>query len=194
MTDHATDSRESITIERIYRARVEVVWELWTTKDGIESWWGPEGFQVVVQQIDLRPGGQLRYAMTAIAPEQAEYMTKAGMPLTTELSITYTHVETLSRLGYINHVDFVPDHGPYDVGTLVELLPDGDLVRMVLTIDAMHSDEWTRRATMGWESELGKLEQVLAQRPGRPPRLRLMGLRGRADTPSERPASGWAQS
>jgi hypothetical protein len=37
--------------------------------------------------------------------------------------------------------------------------PDG--VRMVLTFDAMHADEWTARATMGWESELGKLGVAL---------------------------------
>jgi hypothetical protein len=27
----------------------------------------------------------------------------------------------------------------------------------------MHDDEWTRRATMGWESELGKLAKVLGE-------------------------------
>jgi hypothetical protein len=28
----------------------------------------------------------------------------------------------------------------------------------------MHSDEWTARATMGWEGELGKLAAVLDAR------------------------------
>jgi len=35
---------------------------------------------------------------------------------------------------------------------------------MVLTFDAMHNDEWTKLATMGWESELGKLAAVLEAR------------------------------
>jgi hypothetical protein len=35
---------------------------------------------------------------------------------------------------------------------------------MVLTFDAMHSDEGTERAVMGWESELGKLAAVLDHR------------------------------
>jgi len=34
-------------------------------------------------------------------------------------------------------------------------------LRMLLTIDAMHTDEWTQRALMGWESELGKLAKVI---------------------------------
>ncbi len=50
---------------------------------------------------------------------------------------------------------------PYAVTTVVELHPEASAVRMTLTFDAMHDDEWTQRATMGWESELGKLEQRL---------------------------------
>jgi hypothetical protein len=37
---------------------------------------------------------------------------------------------------------------------------------MVLTFDAMHDEEWTRRATMGWESELSKLEALFGARIG----------------------------
>jgi uncharacterized protein YndB with AHSA1/START domain len=44
-----------MTIERTYEARIEDVWALWTTADGIESWWGPEGFTVTVRSSDLRP-------------------------------------------------------------------------------------------------------------------------------------------
>jgi hypothetical protein len=31
-------------LERTYRVPIEDLWELWTTKAGFESWWGPEGF------------------------------------------------------------------------------------------------------------------------------------------------------
>ena len=30
-------------IERTYRASVDELWDLWTTKEGFESWWPPEG-------------------------------------------------------------------------------------------------------------------------------------------------------
>jgi uncharacterized protein YndB with AHSA1/START domain len=45
----AVGSRKRITLERLYRAELQDVWDLWTTKDGIESWWGPGGFTVVVR-------------------------------------------------------------------------------------------------------------------------------------------------
>ena len=51
------------------------------------------GFKVTVHKLDLRPGGELLYAMTAIDPPQVAFMTKAGMPLTQELRITFTEVQ-----------------------------------------------------------------------------------------------------
>ena len=41
--------RKRITFERFYRANVQDVWDLWTTKSGIEPWWGPGGFAVTVR-------------------------------------------------------------------------------------------------------------------------------------------------
>ena len=38
----ANSTRPKTVIERNYRAGVEELWELWTTKEGFESWWGPE--------------------------------------------------------------------------------------------------------------------------------------------------------
>jgi uncharacterized protein YndB with AHSA1/START domain len=149
-----------ITIERTYAASIDDAWDLWTTKDGIESWWGPDGFSVEVHTIDLRPGGELRYAMTATAPAQIEFMKRAGMPLTTEGTVTYTEVVSKRRLAYDHLVDFVPGVGSYCVSTLVELHPSAGGVRMVLSLDPMHDEVWTTRAVMGWESELGKLAKV----------------------------------
>lgn len=156
--------RKTITIERTYRASIEEVWELWTTKEGIESWWGPEGFAVRVQRIDLRAGGELRYAMTAVAPEQVEFMKKAGMPLTTEAQIGYTEVVVHRRLAYKQLADFIPGIDPYSVETILELRAQGQQVHMVLTLEAMHDEQWTQMARMGRESELRKLEKLLEQR------------------------------
>lgn len=153
---------KTITIERQLKAPPAEVWRLWTTKAGIESWWGPPGFSVVVRALDLRAGGSLEYAMTATAPEQAAFMKRAGMPLTTETRLTYTEVTAPSRLAYINHVDFIPDVATYDTGTVVELVAVDGGTRLTVTIDAMHNDEWTARATMGWELEIGKLIALLA--------------------------------
>lgn len=121
---------------------------------------------VKVRKFDFRPGGELAYAMTATAPEQIEFLKKAGMPLTQEARVTYTEVVTLKRLAFTQMADFIPNVKPYEVATTVEFdkLPGG--VRMVLTLDAMHDERWTQLAVMGWESELGKLAKLL--KPVRP--------------------------
>jgi uncharacterized protein YndB with AHSA1/START domain len=159
-----TSTKRKITIERTYKASLQDVWDLWTTKKGIESWWGPEGFEVKVRKLDLRPGGELQYAMTAIGPDQVEFMKQAGMPLTTEARLTYDEIAPNRRLVYRHLADFIPGVEPYDIAHVMELHPKGQGVRMVFTFDAMHDEEWTQRAVMGWEMELGKLEETLRAR------------------------------
>lgn len=153
-----------ITLDRTFPATAADLWELWTTPPGIEAWWGPIGFAVSVRSLDLRAGGTLRYGMTAVDPEMVAFMDRAGMPRTTESTITFTEVTPPRRLAYSHVVDFVPGHAPYDVAHLVEIDPVAEGVRLRLTIDAMHDEVWTQRAVQGWEQELGKLAAVIAAR------------------------------
>ena len=60
--------------------------------------------------------------------------------------------------------DFVPGLGPEVVETLLGLDEDPEGTRLVLTFDAMHDGHWTEMARLGRESELGRLEAVLAKR------------------------------
>jgi uncharacterized protein YndB with AHSA1/START domain len=150
-----------LVLERTYEASLEAVWELWTTPEGIEAWWGPNGFEVKVRKLDLRPGGKLLYLMTATAPAQIDFVKSAGIPVTLQMHITYTEVAPQRRLAFTHHADFIPGMAPYDVAIAVDLHPSNRRVRMVLTFDAMHDEEWTRRTVTGWESELGKLAKVL---------------------------------
>lgn len=151
-------------LERSFSAAVQDVWELWTTPAGIEAWWGPPGFAVTVQSMDLRPGGQLFYTMTAVGAEQIAFMQRANMPVSTPAQITFLEVTPMRRLAYRHRVDFVPGVEAYDVTTQVEFVPLADEVRLILTLDAMHDQTWTDRAVAGWEGELGKLAALIARR------------------------------
>ena len=158
-------TRPRLTLERTFRAPIHEVWELWTTREGIEAWWGPEGFSVDVRSLELRAGGDLVYEMSAVAQEQIDYMKKAGMPISTHHSLTFTEVIPPRRLAYRQMVDFVPGVEPYQIETLLELhTVEGGGTRLVLTFDAMHDDRWTQLARMGHESELERLERVISSR------------------------------
>jgi uncharacterized protein YndB with AHSA1/START domain len=150
-----------IRIERTYPARASEVWDLWTTSKGIESWWAPDGFKVEVRKLELQPGGELIYAMTATSPEQVEFMKNAGMPLTSESRKTFTEVTPPKRLAYKSLADFIPDVASYEFLTVVDITPSGDGVRVVMTADPMHDEVWTQRLTMGRENELDNLARVI---------------------------------
>jgi uncharacterized protein YndB with AHSA1/START domain len=156
-------ARAQFSIERTYASTIEEAWALWTTKAGIESWWGPEGFDVTVTSLDLRPGGELVYLMTAAAPEQVAFMKQAGMPISTECKVKYTEVSPPGRLAYKTLADFVPGVTPYEVATVVDLQSTPDGVRLSVTVDAMHDDVWTERARAGNESQMRKLDALLAR-------------------------------
>jgi uncharacterized protein YndB with AHSA1/START domain len=165
MTNRTTQASQAvIRLERRYEAAVEDLWFLWTTKEGFESWWGPEGFRVEVHKLDLRVGGELVYDMIASAPEQIEFMRKANMATSHGTRGTFVEIVPLQRLQICHLIDFVPGLRPYENRTCVEFFPEGDSVRMVITSEEHPEKEWTQRATAGWVSQLTKVPAALAAR------------------------------
>jgi len=151
-------------LERTYATTPEVLWELWTTAAGIESWWAPDGFVVEVGKLDLRAGGELVYAMTATAPEQVAFLQNAGLPLTTEARKTFTEVDPPRRIAYDSHIDFVPGVEPYEHLTVVDLEPAESGVHVVMTLDPLHDEVWTERLLAGRANELDNLAAVVDAR------------------------------
>jgi uncharacterized protein YndB with AHSA1/START domain len=84
------------------------------------------------------------------------------MPLTTKSQVTYTEVEPLQRLAFVQLADFIPNVKPYEVAMTLAFDSSPQGVRMVLTLDAMHDEYWTKMAVMGWENELDKLAKLLS--------------------------------
>lgn len=156
--------RPKLTLERTFDASPEEVWELWTTRDGMEAWMGPEGFTATVDELDLRPGGHIVYSMTAVGTDQVEYMAKAGLPLTTVQHVRVIEVDPPRRLVTQHVADFIPGVEPYDVESVVELEAAGEGTRLVVSFDAMHDAHWTEMARLGREGELRKLADLLAAR------------------------------
>ena len=156
-----SDARSAVRIERTYNATPERVWELWTTSAGIESWWAPDGFTVTVDKLDLRPGGELVYTMTATAPEQIEFMKGAGMPLATVSRKTFVEVNEPGTLWYNSLVDFVSDVKPYEFLTEVEIRAVHSGTRVTMSMEAMHDEVWTERLTAGRTNELDNLGKLI---------------------------------
>ena len=157
------EMRQTNQLERTYPTSPEAVWELWTTARGIESWWAPDGFAVEVNTLELRPGGRLVYTMTATAPEQIAFMQNAGLPLSTQSQKTFTEIDAGRRLAYDSLVDFVPGVEPYEFSTVVDLDSTDDGVKVTMTVEALHDEEWTQRLLAGRSNELDNLGRAVAQ-------------------------------
>lgn len=151
-----------IRLERTYDATLAELWELWTTREGIESWWGPDGFRVEVRHLDVRPSGTMAYAMIAVGAEQIAFMKQHGAPTTTEHAITYTDVVPERRLGWRARVDFT-EAPAYDVDNVMQMEATPGGVHLTLEFDAMHSEVWNGRMVAGWEMELDKLARLVAR-------------------------------
>ena len=164
MTTEPTPSPNAARLERTYDAPAELIWELWTTAAGLGEWFAPDGFESRVSELELRPGGQLRYTMTATAPEQVAFMRNTGNPLSIEVRKTFTEVAPPARVGYLSLIDFVPDHEPYEHLTTIDIEPAGDRTNVVMTVDPLHDETWTQQYRAHRGNELDNLEAAIRRR------------------------------
>ena len=164
MTIQPTSSRDTARFERTYDAPAGLIWELWTTAAGLGEWFAPDGFESRVNELDLKPGGQLLYTMTATAPEQVAFLHGTGNPLSVPVCKTFTEVTPPSRLAYVSLIDFVPGREPYEHLTTVDIEPAGDGTRVVMTLDPLHDETWTRQHRAHRVNELDNLGAAIRRR------------------------------
>ncbi len=148
----------TVVVDRTYRATAQELWALWTTKDGFESWWGPEGFRVAVHRLEARTGGALDYDMIADAPEAIAAMKNMGQPISHGTHGTYAEFQPHERLALVHLIDFVPNSEPYESKIEVDFSAAGDEARMMVTIHPHLDPMWTRMSVQGFTSQLTKLD------------------------------------
>jgi uncharacterized protein YndB with AHSA1/START domain len=150
----------SIVVERAYEADVEELWELWTTKDGFESWWGPQDFRADVHRIEARLGGALHYDMVADTPAMITAMKNMGQPASHPCRGSFTEFRPHERLVLTQVIDFLPGVEPYDSTMVVDFFPVAEgCVRMVVTLSQMHNAQFTQMQKQGFTSQLSKLDR-----------------------------------
>jgi uncharacterized protein YndB with AHSA1/START domain len=140
-----------ITIEREFDAPRELVWKAWTDPDEVEKWWGPEGFTTPRESIeyDLRPGGTAK--LTMVAPDGTEYPNSGNFGI----------VEPPERLSWVE--DEVDSDMMESVETTMEFVAlDDDRTKVVITSRMVCAEELVSMANAGWNSQLDKLERLLA--------------------------------
>ncbi len=162
MTDTTATERApqaAVVVARTYPAKVEELWALWTTKDGFESWWGPEGFRVEVHVLEPRMDGVLEYDMIADAPDAIAAMKAMGQPVSHGTRGVYAEFQPHTRLKLVHVIDFVPNSPTYESVIEVDFGPAGEQARMTVTIHPHLDPMWTKMSLEGFRSQLTKLDR-----------------------------------
>ena len=155
-------------VTRTYRATLKQVWDLWTTKEGFESWWAPNGFRVDVREIDARPGGVLRYDMIADTAEKIAAIKAIGLSPITTNNGRFAELKPRSRLVLQWTIDFVPGVDSYETEFAVDLIAEGGSVRMVVELSGMHRDDFTKMQVDTFISLLARLDAWFCASAARP--------------------------
>lgn len=86
-------------------------------------------------------------------------MKQLNRPTSHEARGTFSELVPHERLAITNAIDFLPEVEPYESTLLVEFFASGPSVRMVVTLDPMHNEEFSKMSAMGFTSQLGKLDR-----------------------------------
>jgi uncharacterized protein YndB with AHSA1/START domain len=60
-----------ISLTRMIEAPRDLVFDMWTSDEHLAQWWGPNGFTLTTDEIDVRPGG--RWVFTMHGPDGVDY-------------------------------------------------------------------------------------------------------------------------
>ncbi len=143
-------SAREIRSSRLFAAPRELVWKMWTEREHIGKWYGPNGFRLTIHTMDVRPGGVWDFVMHG--PDGRDYVNK----------VVYLELDEPSRLVY-SHVNEPFHH------TTVSLTSEGDKTRlhMRMLFESAKLREWVAKehgAVEGQQQTLDRLEELLLAR------------------------------
>lgn len=160
----AAGANPQLVFERTYRASVQELWEMWTTKEGFESWWPPEGIRAVVHVMEPCLNGRVQYEMIAESPEVLTVMTQLGLPASHREQARFAEFRPMERLVFAIMMDFLPCVAPYEGTLTVDFFPSAEWTRMVVTLSTMHNEEFTMMASEGLASQFRNLDRLFQRR------------------------------
>ena len=153
---------QSVTLERILDAPIDLVWQMWTEPEHFAAWYGPTGATVPVVEMDVTVGGTRHFCIEMQTPDGQSRMWFVG---------EYRVIDPPTRLVYTESMADpdgnrlspeamgLPGGHPEITEVTVELIDLDGRTRMVMTHEGIPADS---PGAMGWNMALDKLEAHLA--------------------------------
>jgi uncharacterized protein YndB with AHSA1/START domain len=147
----------AVRIERILDAPPELIWQMWTTPEHFQAWYGPAGATVVVAKMDVRVGGARLVSMEVETPngpmtmwftgEHLEIVEHRRLVYTESMSDEHGNVLSPSATG-------MPTSHPTTTEITVELESIDGRTKMVMIHAGIAEDS---PGAAGWTMALDKL-------------------------------------
>jgi len=84
----------TLSLEKIFDAPIELVWEAWTSSEHIIKWWAPSGMDLKVIEHNFKVGGKWKYTMQM--PDGTEFISEG----------TYKEIVEMEKI--VTSADFRP--------------------------------------------------------------------------------------
>ncbi|HEX6416666.1 MAG TPA: SRPBCC domain-containing protein [Candidatus Saccharimonadales bacterium] len=134
----------TLTIERTFDAPRERVWDAYADADKFVQWWGPEGWETTVKELNLTPGGRNHYCMKCVDERQGEWFNQESWGMMV--------FEDVNEPASFTYKDYFSDAE----GTLNKEMPT-----MTITMDFIEEDGKTKVVSRGVVESKEQLEQLV---------------------------------
>jgi len=140
--------KRELTIERVFDAPHELVFQAWTKPEQIAQWWGPRGFTLPICEIEFRVGGKFRFVMRG--PDGKDYPFEG----------TYLEIVEPERIVFQGVIHDEPGH---QVWTTVTFADHAGKTKVTVQQTYSFESDATRGAPEGWRQTLDRLGEYLAR-------------------------------
>jgi uncharacterized protein YndB with AHSA1/START domain len=149
MSNQNDAKSRTLTINKVFNAPVELVWEAWIKPEHILQWWAPPGMKINLEEHNFKVGGKWKYSMPM--PNGSLFVSEG----------TYLEIEEFKKI--ITTADFKPMTEGVEMHTFFEA--DGDKTNFIFSV--VHATEEYAKAQEkmgfynGWGSALSRLETII---------------------------------
>jgi uncharacterized protein YndB with AHSA1/START domain len=144
----SSSKKRELTIERVFDAPRDLVFQAWTEPEHMAQWWGPRGFTLPICEMEFRAGGKFRFVMRG--PDGKEYPFQG----------TYLEIAEAERILFQGVIHDEPGH---QVWTTVTFADDKGKTKVTVQQTYSFESDATRGAQEGWRQTLDRLGEYLAR-------------------------------
>lgn len=134
----------TLIIERTFNAPRERVWEAYADPEQFCAWWGPEGWETTVKELNLTPGGKNHYCMKCVDENQGEWFDQESWGMMV--------FEQVDKPASFTYKDYFSDAD----GTLNKEMPT-----MTITMNFTEENGKTKMVSRGVVESKEQLEQLV---------------------------------